>query len=181
MKAGFFLKMKLRDTLSAISLIFIAFILAALYFNGFRFTREETVTASAAEPTPTTSTEPPPLKIKSGAAVGVITLDSYDISIKNRVLALNLYWQMNAPITKNYKLFIHIFDPSQDKILLQADVFPGVPTSKWAKDELITHAEAFALEKLPRGTYTIGVGWYDEASGQRLGERIILNYAIAIP
>ena len=174
--------MKLRDSLSAISLIFIAFILAALYFNGFRFTREGTVTASAATSTPTTSTEPPPLKIKSGAVVGVITLDSYDISVKNRVLALNLYWRMNASITKNYKLFIHIFDPEvPDKILLQADVFPGVPTTKWAKDEIVTHAEAFSLEKLPRGLYNIGVGWYEETSGQRLGDRVILNYAVVIP
>lgn len=173
--------MKLRDSLSAISLIFVAFILAALYFNGFRFTREGTVTASAAASTPTTVTEPPPLKIKSGAVFGAITLDSYAISIKNRVLALTLYWQTGAPLTKNYKMFVHIFDPSQDKIVLQADVLPGVPTTKWAKDELITHAEAFALEKLPRGAYNIGVGWYDEVSGQRLGERLILNYAVVIP
>jgi len=173
--------MKLRDSLSAISLILIAFILVALYFNGFRFTREGTVTATAAEPTPTTGTEPPPLKIKSGAAFGAITLDSYAISIKNRVLALTLYWQTSVSLSKNYKMFVHIFDPSQDKIVLQADVLPGVPTTKWAKDELITHAEAFALEKLPRGTYNVGVGWYDEVSGQRLGERLILNYAVVIP
>jgi hypothetical protein len=173
--------MKLRDTLSVISLIFIAFVLAALYFNGFRFTREGTVTATAADSTPTTRTEPPPLKIKSGAAFGTLVLDSYEIVIKNRVLALKLYWQASAPAAKNYKLFIHIFDPAQDKIMLQADVFPGVPTSRWAKDELIPHAEAFALEKLPRGTYNIGVGWYDEVSGQRLGERLVLNYAVVIP
>jgi hypothetical protein len=175
--------MKLRDTLSVISLIFVAFILAALYLNGFRFTREATptVTASAAEPTPTSSTELPPLKIKSGAAFGTIVLNSYDISIKNRVLAVNLYWQAAAPAAKNFKLFIHIFDPAQDKIMLQADVYPGVPTTKWAKDEIVTHAEAFALEKLPRGIYNVGVGWYDEASGQRLGDRAILNYAIVIP
>lgn len=174
--------MKLRDSLSAISLIFVAFILAALYFNGFRFTREGTVTASAPDLTPTSGTEsPPPLKIKSGAVFGAITLDSYAISIKNRVLALTLYWQTGAPLSKNYKMFVHIFDPSQDKIVLQADVLPGVPTTKWAKDEPMTHAEAFALEKLPRGTYNIGVGWYDEASGQRLGERLILNYAVVIP
>ncbi|MEK7441275.1 MAG: hypothetical protein AABZ78_10795, partial [Chloroflexota bacterium] len=115
------------------------------------------------------------------AVFGAITLDSYAISIKNRVLALTLYWQTGAPLTKNYKMFVHIFDPSQDKIVLQADVLPGVPTTKWAKDELITHAEAFALEKLPRGAYNIGVGWYDEVSGQRLGERLILNYAVVIP
>lgn len=173
--------MKLRDTLSVISLIFIAFILAALYFNGFRFTRESTATATAADSTPTPSTEPPPLKIKSGVAFGSIVLDSYEIAIKNRVLALKLYWQASVPAAKNYKLFIHIFDPSQDKIVLQADVFPGVPTTKWAKDEMMTHAEAFSLEKLPRGTYNIGVGWYDEASGQRLSERAILNYAVVIP
>lgn len=181
MKAGFFLNMKIRDSLATISLILVLFILAALYFNGFRFTREGTVTASAATSTPATGTEPPPLKIKSGAAFGAITLDSYAISIKNRVLALTLYWQMSAPIPKNYKMFIHIFEPPQDKIVLQADVLPGVPTTKWTKDELITQAEAFALEKLPRGTYNIGVGWYDETSGQRLGERAILNYAVVIP
>jgi len=173
--------MKLRDTLSVISLIFIAFILAALYFNGFRFTREGTATASAPNLTPTSGTEPSPLKIKSGAAFGTLVLDSYDVSIKNRVLALNLYWRTNALAAKNYKLFIHIFDPAQDKIMLQADVFPGVPTTRWAKDELIPHGEAFALEKLPRGTHNIGVGWYDEANGQRVGERLVLNYAVVIP
>jgi len=173
--------MKLRDTLSVISLIFIAFILAALYFNGFRFTREGTATASAPNLTPTSGTEPSPLKIKSGAAFGAITLDSYAISIKNRVLALTLYWQAGAPLSKNYKMFVHVFDPSQDKIVLQADVLPGVPTTKWAKDELMTHAEAFALDKLSRGTYNVGVGWYDEASGQRVGERLVLNYAVVIP
>jgi hypothetical protein len=65
--------------------------------------------------------------------------------------------------------------------VLQADVLPGVPTTKWAKDELMTHAEAFALDKLSRGTYNVGVGWYDEASGQRVGERLVLNYAVVIP
>jgi hypothetical protein len=126
-------------------------------------------------------TELPPMQFRSGAIFGTINLAGYDVSIKNRVLSLALYWQASAPSPKSYKAFVHIYDPVNGKVVSQSDTYPAVLTSNWLKNEVVTQVETFSLEKLPRGLYNVGVGWYDETTGQRVGERVNLNHAVIVP
>ncbi|MBI4315578.1 MAG: hypothetical protein HY679_06555, partial [Chloroflexi bacterium] len=68
-----------------------------------------------------------------------------------------------------------------ESIAAQADAFPAIPTSQWFADEAVSQIVTLPLEGVPAGTHNIGVGWYNPATGDRLGERLILNQALVVP
>ncbi len=86
-------------------------------------------------------------------------------------LRLSLLWQARQKITRDYKVFVHLEDAAGVRHA-QRDAMPMddlYPTSHWERDELVRDAFELALPPgLPPGRYTLRVGLYEPASGQRL-------------
>ncbi len=127
----------------------------------------------------------PPMQYKLGAVFGAppeaIALAGYDLALDPTALTLTLHWQALGPTAADYKYFVHLFNPADESIAAQADAFPAVPTSQWFADEAVSQIVTLPLKGVPAGTYNIGVGWYNPATGDRLGERLILNQALVVP
>lgn len=82
---------------------------------------------------------------------------------------INLLWQATAEMTTSYRVFVHLLDPA-GHILAQADGEPGQwsrPTTGWLPGEFVPDPYVLAVAP-PAGGYTIRVGVYDPATGQRL-------------
>ncbi|MBM4423980.1 MAG: hypothetical protein FJ030_11410 [Chloroflexi bacterium] len=84
-------------------------------------------------------------------------------------MALN--WRYVAATTVSYKFFTHIFD-ADGQLIAQYDGIPQgglAPTDSWTPGQSLNDLFAVTLPPdLPSGVYTIRVGMYDPASGQRL-------------
>lgn len=121
----------------------------------------------------------PPMQFESGASFGPMTLAGYDASTTADSLELILYWRQTGAAATDYKYFVHLFNPEDETIAAQADGFPAILTSQWAKDEVVSVSVSLPLAELePSAIYNIGVGWYDPDTGDRLGERVILSQGV---
>ncbi len=127
----------------------------------------------------------PPMQFESGASFGsppAIALAGYDASTTSDTLTLTLYWRQTGAMTADYKYFVHVFNPADEVIAIQTDGFPQIPTSQWAKDEVVSVTISLPLADLESNTvYNIGVGWYDPNTSDRLGERVILSQGVVRP
>ena len=90
---------------------------------------------------------------------------------------LTLYWQAQQPVEHRYKVFTHllgeVFNARSNNFLWgQQDNEPvnGTrPTSTWRTGEVIVDSYAILLEQqAPTGRYTVEIGLYDPATGERL-------------
>ena len=113
---------------------------------------------------------PPPVT----EANGWFRLDGYAVTPQVRpgeAILLTLLWRSLAPVTENYQVFVHLLDEQGAKIT-QADGQPVQwlrPTSTWEAGEQIVDRYGLLLpDLLPAGQYTIAVGLYHPATGQRL-------------
>ncbi len=86
-------------------------------------------------------------------------------------LYLTLEWQIRAPLSKDYKVFVHGIAPD-GALAFQQDKLPLndlLPTRTWRPDAVYRDPYAIVLPAdLPAGRYTLRVGWYEPQSGQRL-------------
>ncbi len=124
----------------------------------------------------------PPMQFESGATFGPIKLAGYDATLTPTTLTLTLHWQTTGLAEADYKYFVHVFNPEDESIPAQADGFPTMPTSQWFENEVVSQAVTIPLADLAPGVvYNIGVGWYDPATGHRLGERAILSQGVVKP
>jgi hypothetical protein len=124
----------------------------------------------------------PPMQFEADATFGPIKLVGYDVTLTPDTLTLILHWQTSGPAETDYKYFVHIFNPEDESLPAQADGFPAVPTSQWFDNEAVSQVVTTSLADLAPGVvYNIGVGWYDPATGNRLGERAILSQGVAKP
>jgi len=81
-------------------------------------------------------------------------------------LNFKLFWQAKEKIALNYWLFVHLID-AKGKVHSQLDL--PLLTRDWEKWRYLTTEFTLALPKdAPPGEYQVGIGWYDEANGQRL-------------
>jgi hypothetical protein len=102
----------------------------------------------------------------------------------NVVLMVNLVWQPLQPLSKDWKVFVHLVD-SNDNVLAQFDGQPqsgDYPTSQWIPGELIEDSYPILFPaNAPPGPYRVFLGLYDEATSTRLavsgdpGGRVILD------
>lgn len=127
-----------------------------------------------------------PLDVRYGE--DQIALIGYNIDLRERTLNLELFFRAEAPIERNLKYFVHVYDPFNEDILVQHDAIPGaggLPTLGWVPGMVI--AEEITLDLTPLATgqaYNIGIGWYDEESGARLlatlpdGRQLPFNRAV---
>ncbi len=76
-----------------------------------------------------------------------------------------LSWTASAPPPKDYWLFAHLIGPG-DRSYAQIDL--PYPTSQWAPGSFAASELPIVLPDAPAGTYTLLIGLYDQANGQRL-------------
>ncbi len=103
-----------------------------------------------------------------------ITLVGYDMSPRvspGEQLWVALYWYAKAEMLSDYKVFIHILDPSGQS-WVQDDSRPlgwAYPTTQWTPGEYVRDVHILSLPvDLPRGNYTVAVGMYDAETSIRL-------------
>ncbi len=110
----------------------------------------------------------------------LITLLGYDVGLENPTiqnpkskiqnLKLTLYWQVNAPLERDYTTFLHLRD-NNNKNVAQLDRPPvngRYPTRLWDAGEVVVDTITLPIDTLPNGSYTPVIGLYDPISGNRL-------------
>ncbi|MFZ5916012.1 MAG: DUF2142 domain-containing protein [Chloroflexota bacterium] len=106
---------------------------------------------------------------------GFVALRGYDLSRTEAdpgdLLSLTLHWQALAPADADYTVLVHLMDATGQPVS-QADGQPfygDYPTTLWATGDPIADERLIPLsDELPAGDYTLGVGWYLLATGERL-------------
>ena len=91
--------------------------------------------------------------------------------VAGATVPLTLTWQAGGATTRNWKVFIHIFDSAGVK-RTQNDGYPvdgQALSSSWQPNEVIVDVHSVPLPAdLPAGDYTVRLGLYDEQTGERL-------------
>lgn len=98
-----------------------------------------------------------------------LVLYGYSIDTTN-LLQLDLVWSAVESTEYDYTVFVHLVDAAGD-IIAQQDRTPThnntpYPTSLWSTGEYIPESYSFA--GLPAGNYSLRIGMYLQATGQRL-------------
>ncbi len=113
----------------------------------------------------------------SGAAAeavfgGAMELLSDSVSRDGANVTVNLHWRAAATMSVGYKVFVHVLDPSGQKVVAQRDAEPQdgkAPTTGWVVHEVLDDAYVVALPSgLAAGAYPVEVGVYDPSTGNRL-------------
>jgi len=100
-----------------------------------------------------------------------IVLRGYTLHRRGNTLELTLYWQAMARPGGDYKVFVHLFDPTTESIAAQDDAPPcrgGCPTSTWNTGQLIVDSITLPLWDVPPGMYQLAVGMYYPQTLERL-------------
>ena len=112
------------------------------------------------------------------AAAGLVELAGYDLPAgpwaPGDVLPLTLFWQAGAAVGDDYQVFVHLLD-ADGRLVAQNDAPPAAglsPTSSWEPGERVVDAHGVLLwneaQELPPGVYSLHVGMYLPATGERL-------------
>lgn len=105
-----------------------------------------------------------------------IQLLGYDLEAESDELALTLFWQALSPTETRFKMFLHLVDaggtgevrPHSDLVRAQRDIYPRLPTTSWLPGEYLSDEVMLDLPADLAGEYSLLLGWYDEARGDRL-------------
>ena len=100
-----------------------------------------------------------------------IRLLGYDVQQQADTLELTLWWQAQTKVDRDYKRFIHLYDPVTESILVQDDAMPrawAYPTTWWLAGEIVSETVKLDLSTVPDGAYHIAVGWYNPETSVRL-------------
>ncbi len=115
--------------------------------------------------------EPTPQAAQFGEAIRLGSALTPASAGPGEALAVELHWQAIAPVGVDYHVFVHVVN-SAGEVAAQADGQPAQwtrPTSGWGAGETIVdrHGLWLPAETAP-GAYTLRVGLYLPASGERL-------------
>lgn len=103
-----------------------------------------------------------------------IELLGYDVqepADDGEALHLTLYWQARTTLPLSYKVFAHLIN-AEGRVETQRDSVPANgtrPTTSWRSGEVIVDTYEIPLAEVPAGPYTLRAGFYDPATGERLG------------
>jgi hypothetical protein len=127
---------------------------------------------------------------------GVIRLWGYDSQQTTATLGLTLVWSALAAPGRDYKFFVHLFNPDDGAVVAQFDAMPHnftYPTALWLAGEVVSDTVQLPLQGLAPGQYKLAVGWYDpdhpeqrlpaaSAQGQPLpDDRAVLPLVVRVP
>jgi len=107
-----------------------------------------------------------------------IALQGYDLYITRDApemviprVGVFLYWQATQPISRSYKVFVHILN-ADGRLIAQDDSLPVLwtyPTDVWEAGEIVVDFHSIVLPTdVTPGTYTVQAGMYEEQTMQRL-------------
>lgn len=127
----------------------------------------------------------PEMEYASGVDFGGnIELLGFDVDRQDALWLVSLHWRARREMEMNYSFFVHLFDPSTERILAQWDGVPRqYPTSRWAQGEVVSAQIALATKGIETGRYRLATGIYDPRTGVRLaaqGENVDQDRAILI-
>src|SRR5262249_45592527 len=109
------------------------------------------------------------IQFQDGITLQSVNLHDSSVPVGGLV-RLQLRWQASAPLTRQYKIFVHIFQ--RDKIIAQHDgqaIGELRPTTTWQPNESIQDQFAIQLPPdAPTGNYQLRIGLYDLATQERL-------------
>jgi hypothetical protein len=140
----------------------------------------------------------PSLQTTIGASFGeVLVLHGYDAQRTAGQLRLTLAWGALAAPGRDYKFFVHLFNPADGFVVQQVDAIPrdfGYPTALWVAGEVVTDTVEFEVSDLAPGSYRLAAGWYDpnspnlerlaaaDAQGTPLaGDQVVLPLVVEVP
>jgi len=86
-------------------------------------------------------------------------------------VVLTLHWRAERRMDVDYKVFVHVTDPTTGIPVAQDDAMPvqwSYPTTYWSPGELITDTIHISLAEVASGTYSVALGVYDPATSDRL-------------
>jgi hypothetical protein len=108
----------------------------------------------------------PPLDRRLDATFGgQVRLAGYTFDAAT--VSLSLVWQAAPRVQTDYTVFLHIVDNTGNRVA-GADAQPPVPTSQWARGEVIVDKRQVPVAGLPAGDYHLVVGLYRPDTGERL-------------
>lgn len=124
-----------------------------------------------------TAVEKPPTRSRDIVLSDTVRLLGYDQSPHSlrpgQELQVNLYWQAQRRLQKNFVSYVHLVDEAGNGIT-QSDHVPGevyYPTSLWRPGETLRDNHLLTLPQgLPPGNYRLLVGMYDSESHEPLGQ-----------
>ena len=137
-----------------------------------------------------------PMQHRSDVEFGQqIKLLGYDIKSQKAQVALTLYWQAMAAPQGDYKVFVHLFDPADERIVAQHDAMPfdgHYATSWWTAGEVVSETITLDLAGVKPGAYRLAVGLYEPRTVTRLvaigpdgarlaADRMVLPEDITLP
>jgi hypothetical protein len=102
---------------------------------------------------------------------GLLRLHGYKLERLDGRLRLTLYWQAEQRMETDYKVFVHVFEPSTGIPVAQDDSMPhrgGYPTRFWWPGEIIEDHILIRLDVAAPGLYGLAVGVYDPATMERI-------------
>ncbi len=130
-----------------------------------------------------------PLNIRLGKEVKLLGYELEPMATRaGETLHLTLYWQALSQMSTSYTVFTHLLGDG-GHIWGQRDSLPGGgawPTTGWVSGEVIIDAYDIPIDSdAPPGRYSIEVGLYNAATGERLptfteggeslGDRVLLE------
>ncbi len=71
----------------------------------------------------------------------------------------------------DYKVFVHLFDPADERIVAQHDAMPfdgRYPTSWWVPGEVVSETITLSPTGVKPGDYRLAVGLYEPRTATRL-------------
>jgi hypothetical protein len=102
--------------------------------------------------------------IRQWPGIGV-ALATADLTPIGSVSELRLAWIATAETDRDLTLYLHVRN-REGQTVSQADAPPRRPTSTWVAGESILETRALPVAA---GATTIAIGWYDAATGERIG------------
>ncbi len=125
---------------------------------------------------------PPGLEQPVNATLaGTVQLTGYTASIggvQGRAsVTLTLYWKALRTVPADLHVFAHILN-DRGQVVAQHDGVPGDghrPTGGWSTDEYIEDRHVIELDSIPNGPLQVEVGLYSPSTGERLGDRLLLQ------
>jgi hypothetical protein len=101
----------------------------------------------------------------------LLALEVAGVDDSSTTLEIHLNWQIRQRIEQDVTVFIHLYGPD-GQMVSQADGYPLLglaPFWLWEAGQILQEQRTLTWPaETPAGTYRIGVGIYDAASGERL-------------
>lgn len=99
---------------------------------------------------------------------GRFPLIAADVAQNESSVAVDLQWYTDGRITRDGKIFVHLYDDPNQPPIKQIDVWPGgsLPPANWLpgyRSDTVT----LPLEDVPPGTYSLAIGIYDPNTNER--------------